>query len=262
MSYIMVDIESEGNIPRNHAANPFGAVLVAKQLDNIFSGKLKSLKFFLFLFIIHTAPIFAQQELLVDSVWVANRVEFDLLTKGESQYVASMKKEGKKVYIALICLFFLYFLCGWGYVFSQEYAYHPNEFGILEPENHNILFRQCSRGVPRKMKRFFKVQKDQIEILEKNFRRIGLTQASLCCFMGGTIDEVEGYYYQYLGVMIKKKKYIYVNAIRKSVYNKAIEELNDWLNHPIVYCDGGVSFWGALFSIDREEFTELAINGI
>lgn len=172
-----------------------------------------------------------------------------------------MKKKDKKVYPILIYLFFLCFLFRSESNFSQEYSYHPKEFGILEPESHNVLFRQCSRGVPRKMKRFFKVQEDQIEILEKNFRRIELTQASLCCIMGGTIDKAEDYYYQYLGVMIKKKKYIYVNAIRKTVFKKDIEKLDDRLNHPIVYCDGGTSFWGALFSIDKGAFIELAING-
>lgn len=41
MSYIMVDIESDGPIPGDYSMISFGAVLVNEQLDQTFYGKLK-----------------------------------------------------------------------------------------------------------------------------------------------------------------------------------------------------------------------------
>jgi len=41
MSYIMVDIESDGPIPEDYSMVSFGAVLVTPELDNTFFGKLK-----------------------------------------------------------------------------------------------------------------------------------------------------------------------------------------------------------------------------
>ena len=41
MSYIMVDIESDGPIPGDYSMVCFGAVLVDEKLDRTFYGKLK-----------------------------------------------------------------------------------------------------------------------------------------------------------------------------------------------------------------------------
>ena len=41
MSYIMVDIESDGPIPGDYSMISFGAVLVDEKLDRTFYGKLK-----------------------------------------------------------------------------------------------------------------------------------------------------------------------------------------------------------------------------
>lgn len=41
MSYIMVDIESDGPIPGDYSMISFGAVLVDEGLDKTFYGKLK-----------------------------------------------------------------------------------------------------------------------------------------------------------------------------------------------------------------------------
>ena len=41
MSYIMVDIESDGPIPGDYSMICFGAVLVDEKLDRTFYGKIK-----------------------------------------------------------------------------------------------------------------------------------------------------------------------------------------------------------------------------
>jgi hypothetical protein len=41
MSYIMVDIESDGPIPGDYSMISFGAVVVDEKLDKTFYGKLK-----------------------------------------------------------------------------------------------------------------------------------------------------------------------------------------------------------------------------
>jgi len=41
MTYVMVDIESDGPIPSDYSMVSFGAVIVDDTLDKIFYGKLK-----------------------------------------------------------------------------------------------------------------------------------------------------------------------------------------------------------------------------
>jgi len=43
MSYIMMDVESDGPIPGDYSMISFGAVIVNENLDKTFYGKLKSI---------------------------------------------------------------------------------------------------------------------------------------------------------------------------------------------------------------------------
>ena len=144
---------------------------------------------------------------------------------------------------------------------SQEYFFKPDISGILSLEDGKKVLDQCSRSTPRKVKSFFVITNTEIEKLENNFKIILSEKAEECCISGFSIENLKKYGYQYIGVVIRKKRYIYINAFNKNFIPRKGKEDLDWINQPIVFCDGGASFWGVLFDLEKLEFKELAING-
>lgn len=147
------------------------------------------------------------------------------------------------------------------FIFSQN-EFTPKYFTSLETENGMVVInKQCSRSIPKKIKKFWVVEETQINLLHKNFNKIKEVRAKLCCWTNGIIENIEEYGYQYVGITIKKKKYIYINAFHTSMFD--FDNIgNKWKTKPIIVCDGGDYFWGILFNLETQEFEQLAINGI
>lgn len=145
--------------------------------------------------------------------------------------------------------------------YTQDNQYRPDYFGIVSVNEGKRVLRQCSRSAPTKVRSFFIPSSEELESLEENFMKILLVEASGCCGLG-RVRNLENYGFQYLGVEIKKRRYIYINAFNKAIVEDWGDEIEEILTHPVVYCDGGESFWGILYDIEKQEFTDLAINGV
>lgn len=68
----------------------------------------------------------------------------------------------------------------------------------------------------------------------------------------------ELYKRQYVGVVIDDSRLLYLNAFRKGFDPDGDVSVAV----PVVICDGGDSFWGALFDLERNEFLDVQYNGI
>jgi hypothetical protein len=72
---------------------------------------------------------------------------------------------------------------------------------------------------------------------------------------GARIEHPERYYRQYVGIVIGKRRLIYINAF-------CVEKPPSyWLERLVDVCDGGCS-WGVIYDIEGGEFSDLAMNGI
>jgi hypothetical protein len=73
---------------------------------------------------------------------------------------------------------------------------------------------------------------------------------------GNRIQSLDGYCFQYFGLIVKNKKLIYINA-----YACADDGM---VASPTVgrYCDGGTMFWGVLYDPAVGQFSDLRVNGI
>jgi hypothetical protein len=67
-------------------------------------------------------------------------------------------------------------------------------------------------------------------------------------------------YLQYLGIRVGKRNLIYVNASDEWNAIHADPILAHWHDTPIIGCDGGDSFWGAVYDPAAEIFSDLEIN--
>ena len=63
---------------------------------------------------------------------------------------------------------------------------------------------------------------------------------------------------QYVGLVNRGRRYIYLNAFPSSQGDKAEWH---WLSRPYVMCDGGSAYWGLLYEPAKREFTDVSFNG-
>jgi hypothetical protein len=145
--------------------------------------------------------------------------------------------------------------------FGQDTSFEPKYSTILNADKGERLLRQCSRSIPKKISSYWTPNEVDIRTLEKHFLKVKNVTATDCCLVNGSIQTLDNSAFQYVGVTIKKKKYIYINAFYAD-FNE-LKSLHDkWKTEPVVVCDGGDSYWGVLFDLDSLKFRDLAINGV
>ncbi|NVN95768.1 MAG: hypothetical protein HXX18_10850 [Bacteroidetes bacterium] len=132
--------------------------------------------------------------------------------------------------------------------YSQE-VFIPKYFTVISKEKGKQMLNQCSRATPRKVKKFFNLTQNEIQKLDT-------------CFLNYFKKEyLEMYAFQYIGLIIKGKKYININAF--AIDNDIINNSNNkWKTEPVDVCDGGGAFWGILFNIENCSFSQYGSNGI
>ena len=111
---------------------------------------------------------------------------------------------------------------------------------------------------PQGVKKFWNPNQSEIDSVEKNFKKVLEIEEE---FSRHTVTHFESYGFQYVGIKIKKKKYIYINAFYIPSEEYLVKHYDYWKDSPVTACDGGSSFWGVIYNIENSKFEQLAING-
>jgi hypothetical protein len=98
----------------------------------------------------------------------------------------------------------------------------------------------------------------EIETLNKSFWKIKDLKAVIT---KKPIKDIDKYYFQYVGIVINGKKLIYINAFKVNNEYELERFYKGWKTDPVSVRDGGPSFWGAQFDLDKSEFSDLYMNG-
>lgn len=164
-------------------------------------------------------------------------------------------------------IIFVFFLFIPFVVFSQsntnQMKYIPQYGTILSSDKGEKIMNQCSRSIPENIDKYFDLTKENIELLESNFRKVLAIKSTIRYpFVGWKVDKLENYGFQYLGIVISNRKYIYLNAFIIDSEDDFTNWYKNWKVDPIVICDGGDGYWGALFDLETGSFSQLSINGI
>ena len=131
----------------------------------------------------------------------------------------------------------------------------PASFVLLPESAAREISRLCSRRGP-KVVGTWQVSGDDIALLESHLSGISKLPTT-SSVRDIRIAHPEACYRQYVGVIVGRRKLIYVNAFC------GIElELNYWRSHFVNICDGGDSVWGVLYDPISQDFSELTTNGI
>lgn len=147
---------------------------------------------------------------------------------------------------------------------SSRYEFKPQYSIALPSETGKKMMVQCSRSVPEKIEKYFDLTNTDIASLEDNYKKILSIKATECCLQGWKIPKLDDYAFQYVGVVINSRKYIYINAFLIDIsYGQDSFKTwhKDWKTKPIIACDGGDGFWGALFDLEKKTFSRLSVNG-
>ena len=148
------------------------------------------------------------------------------------------------------------FLC---FVFLLSLPYvglcADKKYTVLKGEDVKLIAGQCSRESPPVFTEIWVPEEKAIAILEVKLKKIERLTSNLCCLQNERISDINKYYRQYIGIVSKGRRLIYINAF------VGPKPPNNWLTTPIMACDGGMSFWGAIFDPETGDFSQLAFNG-
>ncbi len=87
-------------------------------------------------------------------------------------------------------------------------SYCPKYSTILDQSKGELLLKQCSRRNPKNVSDFWTPTNNDIQIIERNFKKV--TRLKTANWQA--IKILDKFAFQYIGVIIKKKKLIYINA--------------------------------------------------
>ncbi|RSK42473.1 hypothetical protein [Hymenobacter perfusus] len=145
---------------------------------------------------------------------------------------------------------------------AQSLEFKPLFSIVLNKFDAHKRFVQCSRYVPKNIKNYWYPMQEDILLLENNFGNINSIIATECCLLSKKVQSMENFGFQYIGVVIKGKKFVYVNAFPIRDVELYSELHTDLTVNLIVVCDGGSNYWGALFDPSTKQFSALSFNGM
>ena len=65
---------------------------------------------------------------------------------------------------------------------------------------------------------------------------------------------------QYIGMISKGKKMIWINCFPHKPL-KGVDAFSNWTREIVDVSDGGASFWGAVYDVEKHSFERLIVNG-
>lgn len=141
-------------------------------------------------------------------------------------------------------------------VSCTQYQVLPDRSVIL-PGTEAPAFRTlCSRPGLQSFEGTWELRQEEVDRMESRYGRLEKLRSSSCCILRERVRDINAYYRQYVGVVLRGRRFIYINAY-------AAESSNTLSDQPEVQvCDGGGSYWGALYDVEKGRFEELAFNGM
>lgn len=132
---------------------------------------------------------------------------------------------------------------------------------ILPPDQAKAMLKQCSRPTPE-YEGAWVIPPNVIAQLEQDLHKLAEMKAKQCCTSGASVNAPEEFVRQYVGITIRGRKYVYINAFPAGMLTEYRKDPDLWKRKPAMVCDGGSAFWGALYDPETRLFSGLAFNGL
>jgi hypothetical protein len=140
---------------------------------------------------------------------------------------------------------------------SQQHAI------VLPPSQARHALEQCSRESPQSdADGTWTIPLATIARLEEDLSKLTAVGSHHWGIAASSAWNPRDYFRQYAGITIRGKKYVYINAFHDLPIYIDGQDPTRWEREPELACDGGDSFWGALYDPETRQFSQLAFNGV
>ncbi len=133
----------------------------------------------------------------------------------------------------------------------------PHEHYAVLPESMlGKMMQQCSRKTPNASSAWSPGD-EPIQQLESLLPKLG--QLAVRQGLSARIGEANASFRQYQGIVVDGHPLIYINALPfKEIRSPGLPALDE---APLIVCDGGDQFWGAIYDPQTRTFSQLLGNG-
>jgi len=138
---------------------------------------------------------------------------------------------------------------------TGQFAVTPDTGVVLDPEAAGDVRTVCSRPFPGGLEGYWQPTLSDLKRLEAalpDFLEAQVPQ------LGRPLAATIPIYRQYVGMYRAGRKVVYVNGFTAI----GDPDLLRWRTEVLVVCDGGPTFFGAVFELGTERFTEFHGNGM
>lgn len=126
----------------------------------------------------------------------------------------------------------------------------PDSTILLDESKGKKLLKDCSGSkLQEKVDTFWTPNNKEYQNLEINMFRLN-----------NKVKHLNDYIIQYIGIISKGTKYIYINAFDKRNLKDAIRVHGDLRLSPVIVCGGGGGYWRVLYDINLNQFEEVQFN--
>ena len=147
-------------------------------------------------------------------------------------------------------------------ILSSSSKSQIDKYVLFDSSYAPSILRQCSRSVPE-IEGVWNPSPSDVKSLESNLEQISKLKSTDCCLLDAQIPNPSYYCRQYVGIIVKGRKVIYINAFVPLMgTNLRTSDPNYWRKNVIVICDGGESVWGCEYDVQNNCFYNLSINGV
>lgn len=112
----------------------------------------------------------------------------------------------------------------------------------------------CSRPGPPNFNATWMPSDSDIQAMESRLSRISRLR-SKSGILNEQIKHPDHYYRQYLGLVVNKRRIIYINALCED------SPPENWQQTVYDVCDGGCT-WGVVYDVASGDFSDLEMNGV
>ena len=132
----------------------------------------------------------------------------------------------------------------------EGFGFPSDGRNILPVSEGKRLLHPCSRAVPKHVSAFWEPTEKNIDALDMRI----LPYLGSIAQAGTALPPAESYDRQYVGIVVRGKKLIYVNF-----FPRAFRE-SDPTHHVIDICDGGPRHWALIFDPSDGTFSGLSFS--
>jgi len=133
------------------------------------------------------------------------------------------------------------------------------QYVVLSPAESENAAKYFPRWPKETVNGTWVLSQSDVDGLESNLSHIADIPYKNPAYKGSRIPHPEDYFRQYAGILLNRRKVIFINALCERA---ATEYETYWREKFVMVYDGGKCFWKVRYDPETKQFSELMVNGV